>query len=63
MTNRVLLRDVTESDLPIFYEQQLDPDATAMAAFSLDNAKSCRDNKSLSSRRGIVLYLPKSTVK
>lgn len=33
MTNDVLLRDVTESDLPIFFEQQLDPDATAMAAF------------------------------
>src|SRR5574342_624731 len=27
------LRDVTESDLPIFFEQQLDPEATAMAAF------------------------------
>ena len=29
----VILRDVTESDLPIFFEQQLDPDATEMAAF------------------------------
>ena len=29
----ILFRDVTESDLPIFFEQQLDPDATAMAAF------------------------------
>lgn len=29
----VILRDVTETDLPIFYEQQLDPDATQMAAF------------------------------
>ena len=28
-----LLRDVTESDLPILFEQQLDPEATAMAAF------------------------------
>jgi len=28
----VLLRDVTESDLPILFEQQLDPEATAMAA-------------------------------
>jgi len=26
-------RDVTESDLPIFFEQQLDPEAKAMAAF------------------------------
>jgi RimJ/RimL family protein N-acetyltransferase len=33
MSNNILLRDVTESDLPILYEQQLDPDATAMAAF------------------------------
>ena len=33
MTSEVLLRDVEESDLPIFYEQQLDPEATAMAAF------------------------------
>lgn len=31
--NRVRLRDVIDSDLPIFYEQQLEPDATAMAAF------------------------------
>ncbi|HEU0296840.1 MAG TPA: GNAT family N-acetyltransferase [Anaerolineales bacterium] len=29
----ILLRNVTESDLPILYEQQLDPEATAMAAF------------------------------
>ncbi len=29
----VTLRDVTESDLPIFYAQQLNPDATRMAAF------------------------------
>ena len=33
MTDDVLLRDVTESDLPIFFEQQLDPQATRMAAF------------------------------
>ena len=33
MTTVVLLRDVTEADLPIFFEQQLDPVATAMAAF------------------------------
>jgi RimJ/RimL family protein N-acetyltransferase len=29
----VILRDVLESDLPIFFEQQLDPLATQMAAF------------------------------
>lgn|SRR5512139_2957641 len=33
MTTAVHLRDVIESDLPIFYEQQLDPEATQMAAF------------------------------
>ena len=33
MTNDVQLRDVTESDLPIFFKQQLDPAATEMAAF------------------------------
>lgn len=33
MTSDVLLREVTESDLPIFFEQQLDPEATQMAAF------------------------------
>lgn len=33
MTIEVIIRDVVESDLPIFYEQQLDPEATAMAAF------------------------------
>ena len=33
MNDRVWLRDVEPDDLPIFYEQQLDPDATRMAAF------------------------------
>lgn len=28
-----MLRDVVETDLPIFYEQQLDPESTRMAAF------------------------------
>ncbi len=31
--NLLRLRDVIEADLPSFYEQQLDPEATAMAAF------------------------------
>jgi len=34
MTSDVLLRDVTEGDLPIFFEQQLDPAANRMAAFT-----------------------------
>lgn len=33
LANNVFLRNVTESDLPIFFEQQRDPEATAMAAF------------------------------
>ena len=33
MDAEILLRDVIESDLPTFYEQQLEPEATAMAAF------------------------------
>src|SRR5262245_65866893 len=34
MTSDVLLRDVTETDLPIFFEQQLDPAASQIAAFT-----------------------------
>lgn len=33
MTNKVFLRDVSDSDLPIFFEQQRDPVANQMAAF------------------------------
>lgn len=32
-SGRVLLREVTEADLPILFEHQLDPEATRMAAF------------------------------
>jgi RimJ/RimL family protein N-acetyltransferase len=34
MTSDLLLRDVTEEDLPILFEQQLDPAANYMAAFT-----------------------------
>jgi RimJ/RimL family protein N-acetyltransferase len=34
MKNDILLRDVLEDDLPVFFEQQLDPDANYMAAFT-----------------------------
>ena len=34
MTSDVLLRDVVEEDLPILFEQQLDPVASYMAAFT-----------------------------
>jgi RimJ/RimL family protein N-acetyltransferase len=33
-THDIILRDVLMSDLPIFFEQQLDPEANQMAAFS-----------------------------
>jgi RimJ/RimL family protein N-acetyltransferase len=33
VTGEVELRDVIESDLPVFYEHQLDPEANRMAAF------------------------------
>jgi RimJ/RimL family protein N-acetyltransferase len=33
LKNEVLLRDVTEADLTVFFEHQLDPDASRMAAF------------------------------
>ena len=32
MTNEILLRDVVEDDLPVFYEHQIDADAVEMAA-------------------------------
>jgi len=33
MVNMIQLRDVMESDLPIFFEHQLDPEASQMASF------------------------------
>ncbi|HZG69146.1 MAG TPA: GNAT family N-acetyltransferase, partial [Herpetosiphonaceae bacterium] len=36
-TGDVFLRDVEEADLPIFFDQQLDPDANRMAAFTARN--------------------------
>ena len=37
MASDLLLRDVIEDDLPIFFEQQLDSDANYMAAFTAKN--------------------------
>ncbi len=34
MSSDFLLRDVVEDDLPIFFEQQVDPEANYMAAFT-----------------------------
>lgn len=44
MTTPVRLRDVTAADLPVFYEQQLDQDATQMAALPAhtDDARRAR---------------------
>ena len=36
----VFLRDVSENDLPVFFEQQTDPDACEMAAFPSRNRES-----------------------
>ena len=36
-TSNLILRDVIDSDLQIFFEQQLDPDANHMAAFAAKN--------------------------
>ena len=33
MSNNIILRNVVESDLPVLFKQQLDPEATTMAAF------------------------------
>ncbi|TAH35528.1 MAG: N-acetyltransferase [Planctomycetota bacterium] len=33
MTGELVLRDVTEADLPVFFEHQKDPEANRMAAF------------------------------
>jgi RimJ/RimL family protein N-acetyltransferase len=40
MPNKIQLRDVVETDLPIFYEQQLDLEATQMASFPARNRDS-----------------------
>ena len=40
LTGSVLLRDVEEADLPVFFEHQLDPEATLMAGFPARNRES-----------------------
>lgn len=37
MTNKIELRDVSEADLPIFFEHQRDPEASRMASFPTRN--------------------------
>ena len=52
-----LLRDVIESDLPIFFEHQSDPEATAMADFP------ARDREAFDAHWERVLGDPKLTSK
>jgi RimJ/RimL family protein N-acetyltransferase len=57
MKSDILIRDVSESDLPIFYEQQLDPVATQMAAFpsrDRDAFMAHWKNKVLNNETGVV---------
>ena len=57
MTNIIQLRDVIENDLSIFYKQQLDPEATQMAAFPSRSEEAFMDhwqNKVLANDSGQV---------
>ena len=47
MTAEIALREVTASDIPIFFEQQLDPEARVMAAFA---SKDSTDEKAYRAR-------------
>lgn len=60
MTSRILLRDVAESDLPIFYQQQLDPVANTMAAFT---PKDPTDRDAFTARWARILADPTITAK
>jgi len=53
----IILRDVIESDLPILYEQQLDPEATAMAAFP------SRDHDAFMAHWAKIMVYEKSIIK
>ena len=52
MTGDVLLREVTEADLPVFFEQQLDPAANFMAAFT---ARDSADQEAFLAHWGRIL--------
>src|SRR5437588_593288 len=60
----IVLRDVTMSDLPIFFNQQLDPEANRMAAFTTKDptdrdafmarwARNLRDEMELAQKNGL----------
>ena len=59
-TPEILLRDVIEADLPIFYAQQLDPDANWMAAFA---AKDPADKDAFASKWSRILRDERTTVR
>lgn len=56
LAGRVRLRDVTEDDLPIFFEHQRDPDATRMAAFP------ARDRDAFMAHWGRIMANPAALV-
>ena len=60
MTNNILLRAVTDSDLPIFFEQQLDKDANFMAAFT---AKDPTDRAAFMAHWAKILADPGITIR
>jgi RimJ/RimL family protein N-acetyltransferase len=60
MTTPLLLRDVVESDLPIFFEQQVDRDAVYMAAFT---AKDPSDREAFNSHWRRIMADPTVIIK
>ena len=60
MTSEILLRAVTDSDLPIFFEQQLDKDANFMAAFT---AKDPTDRAAFMAHWAKILADPGITIR
>ena len=60
MTNDILLRPLTDSDLPIFFKQQLDEDANFMAAFT---AKDPTDHTAFMAHWAKALADPGTTIR
>src|SRR5438876_10183164 len=60
LTGEIRLRDVTISDLPIFFDYQLDPDANYMAAFT---AKDPTDRDAFMAHWQKILNDENSTIK
>ena len=60
MTSDILLRAVTDSDLPIFFEQQLDKYANFMAAFT---AKDPADHMAFSAHWAKIMADPGITIR